>query len=223
MYTLCVRYVDVLYCSVVWLDYSVCTGYYDRESGSLLYGAETWWECVQIRGDVARGGVSNRTKARLWNPQQRTSKLRWNCIIHCSCTTHLTWKRHCHCQCAFSVLRGCCCLALLLLPIISHFTFHIHCIDQVKLVSIPYSLIMPFNPLFESTSPLKPSLLTISFAGDPKASLGAHLHNCDKVQYYIVPVNLTLYIHSFMYDMIWYDMIYVGWHGGHVYSFLCDC
>ena len=36
------------------------------------------------------------------------------------------------------------------------------------------------NPIFLSTSSEKPQLLTISFADDPEASLGAQLINCDK-------------------------------------------
>jgi hypothetical protein len=50
---------------------------------------------------------------------------------------------------------------------------------------------MALNPLFESTSPEKPSVLGISFAGDPTASLGAHLHNCDKVTETVTETRLT--------------------------------
>lgn len=40
---------------------------------------------------------------------------------------------------------------------------------------------MPASPLFESTSSEKPALLTISFADDPKGSLGAQLTKADTV------------------------------------------
>ena len=41
-------------------------------------------------------------------------------------------------------------------------------------------VIMP-SALFQSTSPYKPSILTISFAEDPAGSLGAQLNNRDNV------------------------------------------
>jgi hypothetical protein len=52
---------------------------------------------------------------------------------------------------------------------------------EVMVMSLSQTFTMP-SALFQSTSPYKPSLLTISFAEDPAGSLGTQLNNRDNVR-----------------------------------------